>query len=83
MIEESEIYDQFMQMVHYSIKWGSLPWFTEVIERGPWHYGRALNPLAAILKLAFEQIDWSDVVGEPEMEERKKFWRDYEVEVGA
>jgi hypothetical protein len=78
-----QVYEQFIELVNYCTQWQALPWFADVVQEARDEYPRAKSALAAILKVAWNQTDWWDIAGEPEMEERWTFWRNHEVEVYA
>lgn len=81
MIEQAK--EQWFELVEQCTCSESLGWLASSIEWAMEIYPRAVNPIAAILKVMWDDEDWRDIEGIPEMEERWRFWRNHEVEVVA
>ena len=81
MIEQA--HEQFLELVKQCDCPQSLEWLGSLIWDAWERYPRAVNPPAAVLKLAWDETDWWDIEGIPEKEAQWTFWRDYEVEVSA
>lgn len=78
MIEQAR--EQFLELVEQCTCSESLGWLASSIEWAMEKYPRAKNPSAAVLKVMWDDEDWWDIEGIPEMEARWTFWRSHEIE---